>query len=333
MVRIGVPRALLYYQYYPMWKTFFDELGAEVVVSPPTTQAILSSGSSRVVADTCLPVKVFCGHVLALIGECDYIFIPAIRSVKTKIYNCSKFLGLPDMTRAVIPKSPSILDIDIDINKGRRELYQAIYRLGRRFTWNPFKVRKAAVAAWQAHLKYRQLMSKHGLTPPQAIERILNATDVEPETLPSHPSQATIAIVGHPYLLHDEHINYRLVHRLEQADYKVLTPEMLTGEQLELAITRLVGRPYWTYEEEVVGAGGYYLESGVDGVIGIMAFGCGPDSLMMDMVRRQSARLKTSTFMSLTLEEHTAEGGIVTRVEALLDMIQRRKRRRAEACV
>jgi predicted nucleotide-binding protein (sugar kinase/HSP70/actin superfamily) len=332
MVRIGIPRALLYYQYYPMWKTFFDELGAEVVVSPSTTQAILSSGSSRVVADTCLPVKVFCGHVLALIGKCDYIFIPAIRSVKTKIYNCSKFLGLPDMTRAVIPESPPILDIDIDINKGKRELYQAIYKLGRRFTWNPFKVRKASIAAWQAHLEYRQLMSKHGLTLPQAIERILNATDVEPETLPNHPSQATIAIVGHPYLLHDEHINHRLVHRLEQADYKVLTPEMLTGEQLELAITRLVGRPYWTYEKEVVGAGGYYLESGVDGVIGIMAFGCGPDSLMMDMVRRQSARLKTSTFMSLTLEEHTAEAGIATRVEAFLDMIQRRKRRQAEVC-
>jgi predicted nucleotide-binding protein (sugar kinase/HSP70/actin superfamily) len=304
-----------------------------VVVSPPTTQTILSSGSSRVVADTCLPVKVFCGHVLALIGKCDYIFIPAIRSVKAKIYNCSKFLGLPDMTRAVIPESPPILDIDIDINTGKRELYQAIYKLGRRFTWNPFKVRKAAVAAWQAHLKYRQLMSNYGLTIPQAIARISNTTEAEPKTLSSHPSQASIAIVGHPYLLHDEHINHRLIHRLEQADYKVLTPEMLTGEQLELAITRLVGRPYWTYEEEVVGAGGYYLESEVDGVIGIMAFGCGPDSLMMDMVRRQSTRLKTSTFMSLTLEEHTAEAGIATRVEAFLDMIQRRKRRRAEACV
>ncbi len=333
MIKVGIPRALLYYQYYPMWKTFLEELGAEVVVSPPTTQTILSSGSSRVVADTCLPVKVFCGHVLALIGECDHIFIPAIRSVKTKIYNCSKFLGLPDMTRAVIPESPPILDIDIDINTGKRELYQAIYKLGRRFTWSPFKVRKAAVAAWQAYLKYRQLMSNYGLTIPQAIARISNTTEAEPKTLSSHPSQASIAIVGHPYLLHDEHINHRLIHRLEQADYKVLTPEMLTGEQLELAITRLVGRPYWTYEEEVVGAGGYYLESGVDGVIGIMAFGCGPDSLMMDMVRRQSARLKTSTFMSLTLEEHTAEAGIATRVEAFLDMIQRRKRRRAEACV
>jgi predicted nucleotide-binding protein (sugar kinase/HSP70/actin superfamily) len=324
MIKVGIPRALLYYQYYPMWKTFFEELGAEVVVSPPTTQAILSSGSTRVVADTCLPVKAFCGHVLALVGECDYIFIPAIRSVKRKIYNCSKFLGLPDMTKAVIPESPPILDIDIDINKGKRELYQAIYKLGRRFTWNPLKVRKAAIAAGQAHLKYRQLMSSQGLTPPQAIDR------VKPET-PS-PTQATIALIGHPYLLYDEHINHRLIHRLEQAHYKVLTPEMLTTERLELAIARLVGRPYWTYEEEVIGAGGHYLESGVDGVIGIMAFGCGPDSLMMNMVHRQAARLRTSSFMSLTLEEHTAEAGVVTRLEAFIDMIHRRKRRQAEVC-
>ncbi|MDH5695560.1 MAG: acyl-CoA dehydratase activase-related protein [Dehalococcoidia bacterium] len=335
MIKIGIPRALLYYQYYPMWKTFFEGLGAEVVVSPATTQAILSAGSSRVVADTCLPVKVFCGHVLALIGECDYIFVPALRSVKGKVYNCSKFLGLPDMTKAVIPKSPLILDIDIDINKGKRELYQAIYKLGRRFTWNPFKVRQAGIAAWQAHLKYKQLMAKYGLTPSQAIERISNTTEVESKTPWDNPplTQATIAVIGHPYLLYDEHINYRLIHRLEKAHYKVLTPEMLTSEQLELAIARLVGRAYWTYEEEVVGAGGHYLESGADGVIGIATFGCGPDSLMMDMVHRQAARLRTTAFMSLTLEEHTAEAGVVTRLEAFLDMIHRRKRRQTEVCV
>jgi len=192
-------------------------------------------------------------------------------------------------------------------------------------------VRKAAIAAGQAHLKYRQLMSSQGLTSPQAIEIMSNKTKVEPETLP--PNQATIALVGHPYLLYDELINHRLIHRLEQAQYKVLTPEMLTTEQLELAINRLVGRPYWTYEEEVVGAGGHYLDSEVDGVIGIMAFGCGPDSLMMNMVHRQAAKLRTSSFMSLTLEEHTAEAGVVTRLEAFLDMIQRRKRRQAEVCV
>jgi len=333
MIRIGIPRALFYYQYYPMWKTFFEELGAEVLVSPPTTQTMLSEGSSRVVADTCLPVKIFLGHVLSLVEACDYIFIPAIRSVKSKVYNCSKFLGLPDMTKAVIPESPPILDIDIDVNKGKRKLYQAIYQLGRHFTWNPLKVKRASLAAWQAHLNYQQLMSSQGLTPPQAIERIPGTPKAESKTSPSNPTsaQATIALVGHPYLLYDEHINHRLIHRLEQNHSRVLTPEMLTTEELESAIARLVGSAYWTYAEEVVGAGGHYLQNGVDGVIGIVTFGCGPDSLMMDMVRRQAARLRTTAFMSLTLEEHTAEAGVVTRLEAFLDMIHRRKR--SKVCV
>jgi len=328
MVKVGIPRALLYYQYYPMWETFFEGLGAEVVVSPPTTQATLSAGSSRVVADTCLPVKVFCGHVLALVDKCDYIFIPALRSVKSKIYNCSKFLGLPDMTRAVIPECPPILDMDIDINKGKRRLYQEIYRMGRHLSRNPLEVRKAALAAWQAHHEYKEMMINEGLTPPQAITRISGA-----ETPSTNPDQPAIALIGHPYLLYDELINHRLIHRLEQAGYRVLTPEMLTPEQLETAITRLTGQPYWTYEEEVVGSGGHYLESGVEGAIGMIAFGCGPDSLMMDMVQRQAIRLKTTPFMNLTLEEHTGEAGVVTRLEAFLDMIQRRKRREAKLCV
>ncbi len=333
MIRIGIPRALLYYQYHPMWQTFFAELGAEVVVSPPTTQAMLSAGSSRVVADTCLPVKVFLGHILSLVEKCDYIFIPAIRSVRRKVYNCSKFLGLPDMTQAVIPESPPILDIDIDINRGKRVLYQAIYQLGRRFTWNPFKVRQAGIAAWQTHLDYRQLMSRHRLTPLSAIEAMSGTAETRTEKHSSHPAQATLAIIGHPYLLYDEYINHRLIYRLEQAHIKVVTPEMLTTEALESATARLVGKAYWTYEEEVVGAGEHYLKSEADGVIGVMAFGCGPDSVMMDMVRQQANRLRTTAFMNLTLEEHTAEAGVVTRLEAFLDMIQRRKRGQVAVCV
>ena len=54
---------------------------------------------------------------------------------------------------------------------------------------------------------------------------------------------------------------------------------------------------------------------------------------MMDMVHRQAARLRTTPFMSLTLDEHTAEGGIVTRLEAFLDMISRRKQRQVKVCV
>jgi len=318
-----------------MWLNFFEELGAEVVVSPPTTQEMQTEGSARVVADTCLPVKVFLGHVLSLVDRCDLIFIPAVRSVETKIYNCSKFLGLPDMTKAVIPESPPILEIEIDINKGKAELYREVYKLGRRFTWNPLKVKQATITAWQAYLDYRELMSSQRLMSPEAIRKFADNHEYEsgtPTGFKDSP-QVTIALVGHPYLLYDEYINHRLIHRLGQAGNRVVTPEMVPAWELKSAVNRLTGGAYWTYEDEVVGAGGYYLDNEADGIIGIMAFGCGPDSLMMDMVRRQSARLKSTPFMCLTLEEHTAEAGVVTRLEAFTDMIKRKKRKEAEVCV
>lgn len=339
MIKIGIPRALLYYQYYPMWQTFFEELGAEVVISPETTQAILAKGSSRVVADTCLPVKVFLGHVLALVDKCDYVFIPAIRSLKNDIYNCSKFLGLPDMTKAVIPECPAILDMDIDVNQNGGKINRAFQQLGKTLTRNPFKVRRARMAAEEANLRYRALMVSDGLTLPEAILRITGqktATGaISPTSMQKTMSvpKITIALIGHPYLVYDEYITHRLIHRLQQAGCRVLTPEMLTEQELESAIVRLAGRAYWTYEEEVVGAGGHYLQSDVDGIIGIMTFGCGPDSLMMDMVNRQANRLQKASFMSLTLEEHTAEAGLVTRLEAFTDMVSRKKRSRLAICV
>jgi len=70
----------------------------------------------------------------------------------------------------------------------------------------------------------------------------------------------------------------------------------------------------------------------VDGIIGVMAFGCGPDSLMMEKLRRKARSQKSPPFMCLTVEEHTSETGVITRLEAFLDMLQRRKARRVAVC-
>ncbi len=62
--KIGIPKALLYYKYYPFWKLFLEEMGYEVVTSGQTTQKMLQDGTSCTVDEACLPVKLFCGHVL-----------------------------------------------------------------------------------------------------------------------------------------------------------------------------------------------------------------------------------------------------------------------------
>ncbi|MFH0941880.1 MAG: acyl-CoA dehydratase activase-related protein [Chloroflexota bacterium] len=332
MVKVGIPRALLYYQYYPMWRTFFRELGAEVVVSDETNQAVLAKGAARVVPDTCLPVKAFLGHVLSLADKCDHVFIPTVRSIRAKAYNCSKFLGLADMTRMVVPESPPILDIEIDLNRGQRYLYRQIYRLGQHFTPNPFKIKKASLAAWETHSLYRRLMAEHRLPPLEMMGVMFGDTGATGSPPESACARTTIALVGHPYLIGDRHVSHRLLDRLRRAGCLVMTPEMLTSVQLDTGLAQSVGQTYWTYEDEVVGAASYYLANGVDGVISLMAFGCGPDSLMMDMVQRQASKLGTTPFMSLTIDEHTADSGLVTRLEAFLDMVTLRKRTRQALC-
>jgi len=329
MKRVGIPRALLFYQYFPMWKTFFEHLGAEIVTSPPTNLEILQMGISRTAPETCLPVKVFCGHAAWLCDKCDYLFIPGIRSLRPESYNCAKFLGLPDIVRAVVPEAPPIIDPDIELPKGRVELYLAIYKVGSLFTKNPLRIKQAAEAAWEAHRAYLNLMSARKLTAPRAIAEICRDPFFrEPPKLPGSERSLRVAVIGHPYIIYDDFINHSLLRRLERMGIEVSTPEMIPKKELERKVLEIVGRFYWTYEDEVTGAGGYYLDEdpNVDGVIAVQAFGCGPDSLMLGMLEHHAKRSSRKPFLILTLDEHTSDVGLVTRLEAFVDMIIRRKR-------
>jgi predicted nucleotide-binding protein (sugar kinase/HSP70/actin superfamily) len=324
MFRVGIPRALHYYQYFPAWKAFFEALGAEIVVSPPTNKAIFTSGNSRAVAETCLPVKLFFGHVVSLADKCDYMFIPAMRSLGKKAYYCSKFIGLPDMTRALAPECPRILDPEIDLNKGRRSLYHAIYDLGRHFSSDKSKIKKAAEQAEKAHSAYRKEMSDRGITPIQALDEIRRDEDKsysEPAISPS----LSVAVIGHQYVIYDDYINHRLISRLQAMGVRVFTPEMAEQKALDTAMTKLGGTPHWSFEADIIGAGEHYLEAKVDGIISVAVFGCGPDSMMIEMVRHRAREFRIP-FLHVSLDEHTSEGGLVTRLEAFLDMVKRRGR-------
>jgi len=293
------------------------------VVSSPTNKAIFTAGNSRAVAETCLPVKLFFGHVISLADKCDYMFIPALRSLGQKAYYCSKFIGLPDMTRALVPDCPPILDPEIDLNKGRRSLYHTIYSLGRHFSSDKSKIRKAAEQAKKAHLSYRKEMSNRGITPIQALDE--NRDEDESYLKTDISPGLSVAVIGHQYVIYDDYINHRLISRLQAMGVKVFTPEMAEQEALDTAMIKLGGPPHWSFEADIIGAGEHYLEAKVDGIISVAVFGCGPDSMMIEMVRHRASEFRTP-FLHLSLDEHTSEGGLLTRLEAFLDMVKRRKR-------
>ncbi len=101
--KIGIPRALLYYYYYPFWETLFSELGCQVVISDETNAGIVSDGAAVTVSELCVPIKIFNGHVLNLLKkDVDYILIPQFVSMGKEWY-CPKFLGVVEIAEYSIP--------------------------------------------------------------------------------------------------------------------------------------------------------------------------------------------------------------------------------------
>lgn len=321
--RIGILKALLYYKYYPFWETFLEGLGCEVVTSGQTNQKILQSGIKHSIDESCLPVKVFCGHVLDVIDKgVDYLFIPRIESVEKGHFVCTKFLGLPDIVRNCIPltaeMSRAILSPNIDFN--RRFMYQSMFSVGWRLTKNPFKIH---IAYWRAKKKQQNFEEMLKLIEiPQEMIGLIETGQIK-KVKPK--GDLSIALIGHPYNVYDSFINLRMVEKLQGLGANVLTQEMVP-QKISCRTASLVSSDlYWTYGKEILGASIYFMKEGVDGIIFIISFPCGPDSLIIEYAIRQiKGQVPT---LCLVIDEHQAEAGIITRLESFIDLIRMKKRK------
>lgn len=56
-MKIGIPRAMLYYRDGALWQTFFQTLGHEVVLSRPTDREILELGIRYAIDEACLALQ------------------------------------------------------------------------------------------------------------------------------------------------------------------------------------------------------------------------------------------------------------------------------------
>ncbi|HDP69236.1 MAG TPA: hypothetical protein ENN38_00275 [Actinobacteria bacterium] len=315
-MKVGVPRALLYYKYFPLWETFFSELGAEVVLSSPTNKRILNLGTEAAENEVCLPVKIFYGHVISLKDKVDALFIPRIVSVEGGAYTCPKFLGLPDMIRALDVDLPQIISPTFNLKLGLREFYRSVYELGGFFTKNLFKI----VMAFQK-----------GLNKLDSFENLLHDGHLLNEALagrffPAPKGRLRIGVVGHPYNIFDQYISMNLIERLQKKGIKVLTAEMVEEEVVDKIVTGLQKKLFWTYEKDVVGAVFHWLDAkSVDGIIYVLSFACGPDSLIQILIEHEAKQQGFSVpIMPIVIDEHSGEAGLVTRLEAFVDMMSRK---------
>lgn len=326
---IGIPRAMSYYYNYPFYYGFFSALGIKIVLSDKTTTGIINNGVERVVSDTCLPVKVYVGHILNLLKKgCNKIFVPSLQSSAYKINNCSKIRGLPEIIRNVIDQPFKMIEPTIDKTEGI-SFTDFCFSIAHDFDiYDENIINSAIKSGWNVYDDFIE-MTNAGVDFDNALK---NAIEGKKITKPIEiVKPISVVIMAHGYNLFDERISMRLIKKLDKMGVKAYTSLNVKTEKALESIKKLGEIQYWANELDLTGTAAYYmLNRKVDGIIALSAFGCGPDSLMVDEIQYH-AKEKNMPMIHLTIDEHTGEAGFVTRIEAFVDMLIRKKRKSLES--
>jgi predicted nucleotide-binding protein (sugar kinase/HSP70/actin superfamily) len=330
--RIGIPRSLYFHSYRTLWVETFRALGHEVVLSPQTSREILERGLKGCVHDVCLPVKCAYGHVLHLKDEVDALFLPRLMSLRRGTYVCPKIVAFPDLVMGTMDGLPEVLAPEIDYRHGKTHP-AALLAAGRTLGAGPLSVR----AACGAGLAALSGASAARTGPGRARSRLarlwsyLTRRDVPSVRVEEcaevvharQPGRVTLGVLGRRYVLADAVLSFDLIEKLRRQDVDVLTPESVPAAIADENVSHLPFDLYWTLVAETVGVARHWLRnSQVDGIIFLLSFECGPDSLIKILLEDVLRDFPSVPYCPLLVDEHAAESGFLTRLEAFLDIVR-----------
>jgi len=292
-LRIGIPRMFFYYIYPDLWEAFFSELGMEPVVSGPSTKKTVEKASQISETEHCLPNKLFDAHLAELVGKVDMVFVPCVLSTIKNHLSCPKFGPLPDAARADIARGTEVLSIDID--ETRRPLCKTLLLLGKKLNIQKSKTLPAIKSAFSAMESANKKMV------------LLNKKKGRPRFL----------LIGHPYIIHDNFIAGPILSKLENMGVEV---ELISFADDTPATSYIL----WGTANKIYHKLNTLSSEDYEGVIQITVFNCGCDSMMIDTYR-QLVKDKNVAYMYLMVDEHLAQAGVDTRIEAFIDSLRWRK--------
>ena len=296
-MKIGLPKALLYHYYAPLWKAFFDELGVDYIVSSDTTIKTLIVGKEKSIDGACLALKIYLGHIEELKEKCDYILVPRIFSLVKSEQVCTNFNALYDLVRNTF-KDIKILNYNIDVKHHKYEK-SAFLKIGKDLG---FSILESA----RAYNKAKEIENNYYKNEEKNTKDILKT------------NKTKILLLGHPYILKDNLIGKSIVNYLLNNNISVVYSYQVPRELIDFNCNKISTKIHFTMNKEHSAAFNYFKDK-VDGTIILTAFPCGPDSLSNEMIIRK--RKKHPTLL-LTFEDLTNNTAVITRLESFLDMLK-----------
>jgi predicted nucleotide-binding protein (sugar kinase/HSP70/actin superfamily) len=330
-IKVGIPRALHFYRYYPFWKKLLEELDVEIILSSPTNKTIVEEGVTHGFGELCIPVKIYYGQVINLVennSDLDFLFVPRYVSEVADSYFCPKFLSLPDVIK-ILPKMPKMLNFEVNVKEF--PIVLSAIELGKQLGKN-HNVSLEAYRKAQSYFKEYHKFLREGGSVNHALRLVQRDL---PFKLPKKQLKGDIRflLLGHAYNLFDTFINLDFIKKLHDQDVEVLTIENLPENIFKkpVIVNPKSGklRNYWRHEEEILQAIRFFLTKGrneIDGVIFLISFACGPDSLISELIMRDM-KVAGLPFLEIIMDEHSGEAGMMTRIESFVEMVRRKRKK------
>lgn len=305
--KVGIIRAHLFYEMFPMMATFLQELGYEVIISDETDQEIVHAGLERTEIDNCFSCKVVYGHVNNLIekGVTD-IFFPAVAEFERKVqdiqrnFSCPHIQAMPMLVKTAYEKlnimSPRFYR-DRNENDWTRELVKTGMSLGHSEAMVQDAVKKSALVMKE----FREGCENIGR---EVLEKVSDDSDV-------------FVLIGKVYNVCDEALNMSIAAKFAGRK-KVIIPYdclPLSDKSLSNDYRDMV----WESGQDVIRAAHIILEYKNLYPIMVTNFGCGPDSFIIKYLYEL---FQDRSFLVLEVDEHTSDVGTLTRVEAFLNTLR-----------
>jgi predicted CoA-substrate-specific enzyme activase len=312
---IGIPQSLIMYTYYPMWQRFFNTLGYKVQLSGQTTDEIRELGPRMAGADFCFPAKLALGHVakLAIEDGVDFVFVPHVKNTPaneetTGTTVCPFVQGTGAAARTALTMNhvdvSRLLVPLVDMRMRENEIIKTLAdELSRPLGCSPRQIKKAWRAGLQVQAAFEDRCYAEG-------EKLLAVAAPNQESL--------ILLVGRPYNNYDAGANLGLPQKIADLGRTVVPMDFIKPE-----LDRLGERyrnAFWSYGQKILAVLERAAESNCMDVVYLTNFSCGPDSFLLSYAEEI---MGNRPLLMLELDEHGADAGYLTRLEAFFDVLRR----------
>jgi len=311
--RVGIPMALISWQYLPMYSRFLKALGFEVVLSSQTDKRLIRMGVEAVTSQPCFPVKVAYGHVTELLEKkVDFIFLPSVVSAMASFprneHNqiCPYVQSFAHQVKAAFAGKlgqTKVITAPIRLGEGRSLIIKSFIALGKELNVTASQARKAVKEALAAQAGFENALRDKGR---EILGRI-------------GPGQKVFVLISRPYNGCDDGMNLQLPRKLAELGAQIIPMDMLDLSSAKLTDQSLHESVYWAYGQRILRAAEVIRRDPRLFGIYLSNFSCGPDSFISTFFKDI---MGTKPCLQLEIDEHSADAGVLTRLEAFLESLK-----------